>query len=87
MSSLSNPHTSLITISGREVLLYHNFLNDDFCEDAKEYYNQKTGQDINYNTYFLTHAIHSYIIDNDLDPVYENQPYVSNSKINLEDIF
>lgn len=80
-------YTILITNTGREVILEHKFLNDDFCEDAKQYYNQKNGKEMIYNSYFLIQAIHSFIVDLDIDPIYENQIYISSKNIGLLDIF
>lgn len=78
--------TILITINKREVILKHDFLNDDFCEEAKKYFCNKHNFNPNHmNTYFTTKAIHEYIINNDLDPVYENEEFDNSNllKINL----
>lgn len=72
--------TVLTTINKREVILKHEFLNDDFCEEAKEHFCNKHNFNPNYmNTFFTSKAIHEYIIDNDIDPVYENED-LDNSK-------
>lgn len=68
--------TILTTKTNRKVVLEHKFLNDDFCEDAKDYYadKHKFGRHL-FNSYFTAKAIESFIIDHDIDPVYEGQEY------------
>lgn len=62
----------LTTANGTKVVVEDRYLDDDFCEAAKEYFCKKNKFSMRaMNTYFVAQAVHEYIIDNNLQPVYE----------------
>ncbi len=62
----------IITANGTVVNLENKYLDDDFCEEAKEYFCKKNNWNYNnLNTYFTARAVEEYIRDNNLQPIYE----------------
>lgn len=70
---MKNQTKKLTTENGTVIEIDLNqYLDDDFCEAAIDYYckKEKCSRSI-MNSFFRGKAIESYIIDNNLRPVYE----------------
>lgn len=64
----------LTTANGIKVILEDRYLDDAFCEAAKKYYAKKSGMRLEImNTYFIARAVETYIVENNLQPVYEEE--------------
>jgi hypothetical protein len=64
--------TELTCQNGTTVNLEPRYLDDEFCEAAKEYYSKKNKFPIHgFNSYFTALAIKQYIIETNCAPIYE----------------
>lgn len=64
----------IVRKDGVQVVIRDEYLDDDFCDRANDYFRVKHNfVNDRLSSYFSAEAIKEYIIDNNLNPIYEEE--------------